>query len=300
MDVIKLRGKLDTQQICEIVCQQLDEDLSDAFKKAIQRDLNHQVDINKLSVEYYSRDGAKIDGYDPDEHKNVKCMWFLHGTESRIQGSGILENVGCQIYTDKLLNDDLQITTGKAEELPHKIQFLFVVSGVLICLQIAKDAIPMNILFARTNGKIEESEINQVQNDIGKRTVLLKAPINRISAFRVKSPQKVVKKTSKKETDKAPSDLEITLGHCLFSFKNNDTVQVIDFDSTNGTSISSLDVQHVTDILNHWKNLNDQTIDETLKNLDHKLFQSNEITDIQSFNLPIIANLGGSFRVLVL
>jgi flavodoxin len=291
MDVLKQWGKLDTQQVCEHVGNNLGEDITEAFKKAILRDLNYQKEKNKLSVEYHARDGGEIEDYDQEIHKNVKCLWQIFGDDNNIQGGGLLDRAGCQIHVDKSLMDDVLVGHSKIDLKPERIHFIFVISGVLCCLKISKNAMPFNIIFSRTNEKIQEEERERLISVFGKRIIILKIPDHRISSYKKNA----------------------AIGHCHFSTKKTQNnkisseknfelnFEIKDLDSTNGTKIYKLDLEYALSVFDHWKKSQEElTLDETWKYIDSDAFKPIKLNSSQDFRIPLMMELGGSFRVLVL
>jgi len=88
------------------------EELTSAMKRAIYRDLDDLVNTNRLIVEYFTRDGAKIEDYNSDIHKNVISQWVLLGSENKIIGESLMKSISSQLYCPKHLKNDLSLAAG--------------------------------------------------------------------------------------------------------------------------------------------------------------------------------------------
>ncbi|MFP5492775.1 MAG: hypothetical protein ACLGG0_14830 [Bacteriovoracia bacterium] len=278
MDVLGRWGRLDKNQIAEHVGRVLDENFeSESFQRAIYRDLDDLVQDNRVQVEYFSRDGALIEDYDPDIHRNVYCQWYIPGTEGQISGSGHLKSHNGLFQAPKLLKSDFSILSGNSQVDPRHRHIYFQIGSAFLCLKASFQALPFSILVSRIHGTIEQKEIDDVRKGFGLRACILKVPFPRLSSFK---------------DDKKP-------GHLLMEFPSESTVSVIDFNSSNGTFVYKLKFSEADKIRNSGSVMNEYTLTSTWENVDLSFVKPIKITDKATYELPILIDAGNEFKLLI-
>lgn len=278
LDVLERWGRLDRNSICTKVGNTLDEDPeSESFQRAIYRDLEDLVTELKIAVDYFTRDGAKIDDYDPAIHKNVTCQWYIPSAEGKISGSGKLENLNCLIYVPKVLKNDLSIIDGKTEANPRHHHFYFQVGSSFLCLKVSFEALPISIVISRIHGDISIAEIDELKTKLGLRTVLLKVPFASLSSY--KSSTQV--------------------GHAQIKILNQNEFEIIDYASTNGSRAYKLTTAEADKIREKASTLEDHTLTSTWKDIDPNFVKPNNIEVSMKLKNPSLLEFGDNFKILV-
>lgn len=278
LDVLERWGRLDKTSICSKVGNALDEDpVSESFQRAIYRDLEDLVTDLKISVDYFTRDGALIEDYDSSIHKNVSCQWYIPSSEGKISGSGKLENLNSLIYVPKILKNDLSIIDGKVEVNPRHHHFYFQVGSSFMCLKISFEALPVSIVISRIHGDILLTEIEEIKNRLGLRTVILKVPFASLSSFKSSTQ----------------------LGHAQIKIINHNEFELIDFSSTNGSRIYKLTTSEADNIREKASRIDDLTMTSTWKDIDPEFVKPNDIEGNSKFKNPSLIELGENFKILV-
>lgn len=278
LDVLERWGRLDKASICSKVGNSLDEDPeSESFQRAIYRDLEDLVTDAKIAVDYFTRDGALIEDYDPSVHKNVSCQWFIPSAEGKISGSGKLETLNSLIYVPKILKNDLSIIDGKTEANPRHHHFYFQVGSSFLCLKISFEALPVSIVISRIHGDINLIEIEEIKAKLGLRTVILKVPFASLSSFKSNNQ----------------------FGHAQIKIINQNEFEIIDFSSTNGSRVYKLTTSEADSIREKASKLDDHTLTSTWKDIDPNFVKPNNIDDNMKFKNPSLVELGDNFKILV-
>ncbi|MGZ3769331.1 MAG: hypothetical protein ACXVCP_08385 [Bdellovibrio sp.] len=189
-------------QIGTHLASQLDVEI-ESISRTIYRDLNELVDNNEIRVHYFNRDGEEISDYDSAVHKNTYCEWSLIGNESLIIGQDILKENGALLLASERLNKSLRIDTAVGDIGFGTIQIYFNIPHHFICLRIAKEALPFNVVIGRISANTANpaAMFKSIEDRFGKRTIMLSLPYSSISSF-------------KPEIDQ--------LGHSLLRFDTND------------------------------------------------------------------------------
>jgi hypothetical protein len=278
LDVLERWGRLDKNAICSKVAQSIDENAdSESFQRAIYRDLEDLVTDAKIAVEYFTRDGALIEDYDSDVHKNVSCQWFIPSAEGKISGSGKLESLNSLIYVPKILKNDLSIIDGKIEANPRHLHLYFQIGANFLCLKISFEALPISILFSRIHGEITYKEIEEIKNKMGLRTIILKIPFASLSSFKTNTQA----------------------GHALFKINNENEIEITDYNSSNGSRIYKLTTSEADRIREKASRLDDMTMTSTWKEIDPNLVKPSEVKGTLKFKSPTLVEIGDNFKILV-
>lgn len=278
MDIFGSNRRLEKNQIVELVGKKLDEDFeTEAFQRAIYRDLAELVHNNRLKVEYFTRDGALIEDYDPDVHKNVYCQWFVSGGEGEVSGSGILKNHNGLFHAPKILKDDFSILSGNSHTDPKHRQIYFQIGHSFLCIKVSFQAFPFSIIISRVHGAIEQRELDQIKKSLGIRACILKVPFPKLSSF--------------KDSNK--------LGHFLIEFHNESSIAITDFNSSNGTYVYKIKPSDADKIRTSGAIMNDYTLTSTWVNVDMSFEKPMKVTNKTGFELPVLINAGNEFKLLV-
>lgn len=278
LDVLERWGRLDKNAICSKVAQAIDENAdSESFQRAIYRDLEDLVADAKIAVEYFTRDGALIEEYDSDIHKNVACQWFIPSAEGKISGSGKLESLNSLIYVPKILKNDLSIIDGKVEANPRHLHLYFQIGASFLCLKISFEALPISILFSRIHGDITQTEIEDTKKKIGLRTVIFKVPFASLSSYKQGT----------------------SLAHALLKIHNENEIEIIDYNSTNGSRVYKLTSAEADRIREKAAKLDENTMTSTWKDIDPNLVKPTDIKESFKFKAPALAELGDNFKLLI-
>lgn len=278
LDVLERWGRLDKNAICSKVAQSIDENAdSESFQRAIYRDLEDLVTDAKIAVEYFTRDGALIEDYDPEIHKNVSCQWFIPSAEGKISGSGKLESLNSLIYVPKILKNDLSIIDGKMEANPRHHHFYFQVGSSFLCLKASFEALPVSIIISRIHGDITLSEIEEIKNNSGIRTIILKIPRASLSTYKANAK----------------------LGHAKIKLNNQNEFEILDFESSNGSRVYKLTTLEADRIREKASKIDDFTMTSTWKDIDPHLVKPNEVKENMQFKSPALVELGDNFKILI-
>ncbi len=278
MDVLSRWGRLDKNQITEHVGRILDEDYEkEAFSRAILRDLADLVKNHRLEVEYFTRDGALLEDYDPEVHKNVFCQWFIPGSEGQVIGSGHIKGLNGYFYAPKILKNDLSIMSGTNQADPRYRHFYFQIGSSFICIKASFEALPFSLILSRTHGSVDQVEIDVIKRKFGKRTCILKVPFAKVSSFK---------------NEEIP-------GHLFLDIQNEFSVSLTDYQSSNGTHVYKLKMSEADKIRTSGAILNDFTLTNTWKELDLNLVKPFRINKNDSFDVPLLIEIGSEFKMLI-
>ena len=221
-DILNRWGKLDKSTIDQRLSAKMGVELTSALKRAIYRDLDSLVNSNRAIVEYYTRDGAIIDDYDSDVHKNVISKWHIVGAENKIIGESLLRGINSHLHCPSFLRNDLSLSTGNTDTAFNTRHIYFTFLGKFMCLKVNLESVPVKILVTRNKGEIVLDEISAVEEKFGKRCVIFKIPAQKVSSF------------DPKRDDKN--------GHLLITI-NEDTLEFEDLGSSNGTKLYKLSME---------------------------------------------------------
>ena len=216
IEVLDRWGRQSKAEIDHKVSVSISRLLDSGLERALYRDLEDLVSQNKVQVEYYSRDGGRIENYDPAIHKNVQCKWYLFTTESKVTGGSILKKINSKLYCPKILADDVILAKGESTpEFDTKCLY-FSIAGLYLVLKINMKSVPVKIIISRSNGDITKNEVELIESKFGKRSILLKVPSVKVSSFDISCNR---------------------LGHIVISI-DSDSIKIKDLDSTNGTTFT--------------------------------------------------------------
>lgn len=278
VDVLSRWGRLNKVQIAEHVGKVIDEDHeTEAFTRAILRDLEDLVRDNRIQVEYFSRDRGLIEDYDPAVNKNVYGEWFIAGAEGQISGSGHLKTQNGYFYAPKILKNDLSILTGNSQADPRHRHLYFQVGSSFLCLKASFEAFPFSVVLSRTHGAVNQTEIASIKTKLGARACILKVPFSKVSSY--------------KSGDKP--------GHLLLEFTNESTIIITDYESSNGTVIYKIKVAEADKIRNSGAIINDYTLTSTWKDINLDFVRPIKVRDNVSFEAPVLLEAGEEFKVLI-
>ncbi len=215
LDVVKKWGALDKKSIDLHVATRLGVSTQDV-SRAVYRDLDYLVNNRDLEVVNYTRDGAMIDNFDPDIHKNFQNKWRPLTEKNDFLGGSLLSSIGVSIYVSRRLNNGVVLEPGAVGIRPSSIQLFFSVGKEFIGMTIDQEILPFKIIIGRGK-EILHKVFPEIENEIGKRLIYISVPDASISAYDSKSK----------------------LGHAMIDF-TEDQILVTDFGSKNGTSITKL------------------------------------------------------------
>lgn len=278
MDVLERWGRMDKNQITSLVASQIDENPeSEAFERAIYRDLKDLVEDQRVQVDYFSRDGALIDDYDPDVHKNVYCQWYLSGSEGLVSGSGHLNSLNGIFHAPKLIKNDISIITGNSQADPRHRQIFFQIGETFISIKVSFQALPFKIVVSRIHGELTKREIDKVTKEFGLRACILKLPFPKLSSF--------------KENGKS--------GHFLIEFESENSLAITDLESSNGTFIYKLTFAEADKVRQSGAKMNQETLTSTWDRIDINFLKPVKINNKMNFEIPSLVDAGGDFKCLV-
>lgn len=278
MDVLSRWGRLDKNQIAEHVGRVLDEDFeTEAFNRAILRDLADLVKNHRVEVEYFTRDGALLEDYDPDIHKNVFCQWFIPGSEGQVSGSGHIKSLNGYFYAPKVIRNDLSIISGNTQADPRYRHLYFQIGSAFLCIKASFQAFPFSVVLSRTHGSVEKVELDILRQKFGLRGCILKVPFPKLSSF--------------KDEEKP--------GHLLIEFLNETKISLTDFKTTNGTHIFKLKMSEADKIRSSGAVINDYTITDTWKEIDLDFVKPIKIGENDVFDVPVLIEVASEFKMLI-
>lgn len=204
-------GILDKNSLTQKVCLRLDVE-EDSIKRVLYRDLEELVNLGFLREEFLTPDGARIDDFNPQLHKNYKKNWFIPGYQNQITGAGALENYGGKIICPSVLKNDLNLASNSLITTVRRRHIFFISSGMYFCLDIDLESLPINIVVLRRpeNGEFEIHEHHT--KSFGLRTVSLFLPNTTLSGFKLDR-----------------------VGHFTIKLLADNSAELIDLKSKNGT-----------------------------------------------------------------
>lgn len=185
IQVLTTAGRLEKEAITIRVAEILSVDPM-TIHKPIYRDLAKLVNNNEIAVEYYSKDGGKIEDYDSESKIPVKCEWFLPDSHNEAKGHKILDSIHVGYRIPKILQSSIDVYeySDKKTFSDKKYYILFAYNSKCVVLSFDKQDTPINLLFSRTDGTIKEIEMKEIDSKFGQRNIILKIPIAQLSSFK--------------------------------------------------------------------------------------------------------------------
>jgi hypothetical protein len=277
-EIISRWGRLNKAAIDTHISASFHLDLTEALKRAIYRDLDELVTIGELDILYFTRDGAVIDDFEPNVHKNYYNEWVSKNFNKAIFGQSLLTATNSDIFVSDLIKNDIKIQE-KNNVINDDYRYLFFyLNSKYLNISFRKDAVPINIIISRFVDKITENEINEIEKIIGKRFVILKLASSSISSF----------KSSE------------SIGHLVLDFKKNDLISVKDLNSKNGSVFYKITPDEADEIRIKGRALIEETVSVSWHSIPNEAYAKQKITNpIESYS-PFIVEMGSSFRLLVI
>jgi hypothetical protein len=220
-EVLKRWGKLKKTEIDERVAAKLGCE-AEAISRALYRDLEVLENMREITTTHFTRDGLKIDHFNPEQHKNTVCEYAVPESESQIRGSKRLAGCGIGLAASTRLIQEITVSDGSKPTSPNPcIGFYFHAGGQPHSIFFGTASLPFQVCVGRSVNEKERSKLlADAESVIGKRTVYLSVPNPAISSYR--GPEKI--------------------GHLILSFEKPSTVNLRDLGSKNGTSYQELSV----------------------------------------------------------
>ena len=183
-------GRLNKKQIDQQLSAQLNLD-EEVVSRTLYRDLEELVNNHEVRAYYFTRDGQKIEEFDPEVHKNTYCEWGLVGSESLIIGQDILDESGVLLLASDRMFKFIKVESGKTN-LDFKIlQIFFNIPNHFLCLKVSKEALPFTIVVGRVPAKYASPQeiFDSLEKEYGKRILMLSLPYASVSSFKIKEKQ---------------------------------------------------------------------------------------------------------------
>jgi hypothetical protein len=233
----------------------------------------------RIIAEYFTKNKEKIEEYNPEVDKSVYCEWILVGSENKIIGEALLKDVNSQIYCPSFLKSDVTLNYGDVSPSFKTKHLYFSILNKYLCLKINLEMTPVKLLLSRNTGRIDSTEIEQVESKFGKRTIIFKIPSTKVSAF-----------DNKKDK----------YGHTLIEIQN-DSIIIHDLESKNKTYLHQLSMDEADHIRINNDLASDKTSNESWEELfKHKLKSMKVISKNEEITGPALINLANQFFLLVL
>lgn len=282
-ELINECGLIDKKTLTARVSQRLrcEEKL---ISRALYRDLEELVRNKEIEVEYYERSGERIPEYDPAEHKNVECKWRGFNSDVKINGVGLINRMDGQIWADPLYIPSISIGKGNSDTTPRTRHIYLGIGTHYICIKtsLSDDSLPFSYHFARVREvKIEKSEVDIIQATLNKkRMAYVRMPASGLSAF--------------KDTDH--------LGHFTITILENDLVEIMDLNSSNGTIVYQLTMADAETIRLNSELIGYETVTESWNALKVATYKRTDLKPMsgQKFSTPIVIQCCEGFRILVI
>lgn len=277
-EIINRWGRLDKAQIDTHISTSFDLELTDGLRRAIYRDLDELVTNGELDLLYFTRDGAVIDDFEPNLHKNYYNQWVSKDFNKAIFGQSLLTATNSDIYVSELLKNEIKIQENNTVlDNTHRYLFFYMNSKYLN-LSFRKDSVPMYIVISRFVDKISEKEIKEIEKQVGKRFVIFKLASSSISSFKANE----------------------SLGHLVLDFKKNDSVSVKDLSSKNGSIFYKITPDEADEIRLKGKALIEETVSVSWHALPNETYAKQKLIDPVESYAPFIVEMGSSFRMLII
>lgn len=276
LEIIKRWGRINKQQIDERVSQALKIESTEAFKRAIYRDLEELVTTGTIELIYFTRDGAIIDNFNPDTHKNYYIEWTSKDHTKGIFGQSLLNNHNSEVYVSDPLKNYVSINENKANNQSSHFHIFFYLNSKLLKISFPKEEIPLTIIISRFNDKLQQKEIDEIKSRIGNRFIIFKVPSNSISSYK------------KGEV----------MGHLLAHFQFDQKIQLEDLKSKNGTKCYKLTPDEADAFRIQHKMLAEETVSVSWDQFTGSKLNPKSIDKEISY-APFLLELGTSFRLLI-
>ena len=278
--VMKRWGRLSKKQIDAHLAAQLGVD-EKHLARALYRDLEELVNNSELLVDHYSRDGEKLEEYDPETNRNIVAEWYYPGHEGQVIGHAALSKAGGEFSSPRILLRDFKIGSPKTSPDFNAIHIYFSFLQSSFCLSVNLDVLPVSIVVGRilpsTSSKIPIEEIREI---FGKRAAILLTPVPNMTASRnINEP-----------------------GHFIVEMKEPGQISVRDLGSTNGTRCLKLTPDEADLLRKKSSLLGDSTITSSWANtpqLKRELISVGEDSH-QDFHLPLLVEASDKFRMMII
>lgn len=279
LDMLERHGRSNKNEICFRVAQALDEDSeSESFQRAIYRDLEDLVLNAQIAVEYFTRDGALIEEYDSDVHRNVSCQWFIPGAEGQITGGKQLLDLNGFLYVPKILINEFSLLSGNYSPDSKHRHIYFQIGHKFLCLKTGFDAIEYGIALSRIHGNVNTNEIKEVMDTLGKRSVILKLPIAKLSAF--KPSQKICNAHIRVLTD--------------------GEIEIEEFGSTNPIYAYKLTMSEADEMRSKGDQINEETVTSAWVATSNFKATPEEVKGKLKVKCPLLIEFGETFHLLII
>jgi len=279
-DIMTRWGTIDKKTLTEKLCRSFDCDEKE-ISRAIYRDLEELVSTGQANVTYYSRDGALIDDFNADIHKNFFCKWTLTNAETKIMGEGLLHNIDASIWSPAIFNNSISIHKGTSEPSVRTRHIYLCIGSNFLCLKVSleESTVPISFHFSRTNDDITTFEIKDIE-ELTKRIVIIKIPVGGLSSYKDKEH----------------------LGHLLITLPNEKEVELKDLKSSNGTSVYKISMKDAERLRLNGELLGEKTVSESWNTLSVESFKKIDLVPMkkETFPTPLVIQACAGFRVLVM
>lgn len=274
-DVLKRWGRIDKQHIDTNVAQILGV-TTESLARCLYRDLEELVFHGLVQETAFTRDGEKIEEYDPEIHKNVRKEWSFIGFETHVIGFNLLEQMSGQLYVDPILSGAVSIVEGKLDACHNVFHFYFNIGNRFLSLRVEKDQIPVSVVVSRANKMINVFEVNELKKRISRRLIILKLPINSLSGFG-------------KER----------IGHGMIQINEDQKLRIFDLESVNGTSFYKLTPAEAEDIRMKGSILEDMTMTKSWARAQQENLVKYPANG-EEVSLPVVVEFSEKFRILAI
>jgi hypothetical protein len=183
-DVLARWGKLNKRQLTEHVAAALGCPAAE-LDRVLYRDLEELENAGAIVALHFTRDGAKIDDYDPKIHKTSYSEWAVHGHEGAVIGASRLAEHQIRLIVPARLRREVMVSVSKGDPPPDSLNVLFKENGRPFCLTFSHEALPLTLVVGRWREESVEIE-SELETRFGKRACALLVRDSGVSSFKGK------------------------------------------------------------------------------------------------------------------
>ncbi len=177
-EIVARLGRATPQLVVEKIASSLAPDVnSENLRRSVYRDLKELAIAGRLSVEYFSATGAKLESEPAEsDKKNFRVEYFVPNLTSKTVGCEILESHGGQLLFGPGPSVNWKVSESMpAADLKQASIVIEARGGEFLTLSAAHSELPFKIVLARNpdDGAVDPSVLTDLTNAFGERYGLL-------------------------------------------------------------------------------------------------------------------------------